>query len=102
MSERTDQGMPGFMKALKLVLFINELDFTDEEITEALDHFRKADSSHGLLWGDIANFHRENQGLGLLRFLSVILKEVKAWGDSDEYPLAVVAANLQRTQEIPA
>ena len=93
------EGMPGFMKALKIVGFIESLELTHEEIHEALEHHRRADTTHGLLWGNIANFGRETEGLELLEFLCRIQKAVKAWKADDEYEVAVVAAHLQKTQE---
>lgn len=93
------EGMPGFMKTLKIVGFINDLELTEEEIEEAVDHFRRADNTHGLLWGDIANLGRENKALKLLSLLSMIMRDIQKWRIDEAYATAVVAAHLQATQE---
>ncbi len=93
------EGMPGFVKAMKLIDYLEELELTDEEITEAHEHFRRADTTHGLLWGNIAQFGQETNGLKLLSLLSKVMNDAKTWRNDEAYPLAVVARHLQKTQE---
>lgn len=96
------EGLPGFIKAMKLVDYLEGLELTDEEITEAHEHFRRADGSHGLLWGNIQNFGRESKALELMSLLCQIQRDIKTWRNDSAYPLAVVAGHLRKTQEVIA
>ena len=93
---KTD-GLPGFLKTLEIVEFIESRELTDDDIAESFDHWRKSDVTHGLLWGDISNFGREDKGLELLSLLCDVMKRIKEWRNDEVYPIAVVAANLYKT-----
>ena len=93
------EGLPGIMKAIKLIGFIEELKVTDEERKEAWANIRLSDTTHGLLWGDIANFRRETQGLDLIRFLCDTLTTIRSWQDHESYALAVRASMIQKIHE---
>ena len=92
-----NEGMPGANKALKIVSFIQELEITPEEVAEIVDHHHRSETTHGLLWGDIANFARETDGLELIGLLCRILRDVEGWKTDESYPVAIVAANLKKT-----
>lgn len=94
------EGMPGTSKALKLISFLEELEILPEEITEMVNHHRQSETTHGLLWGNIQNFGNETRGLKFIGFLCRILRDVEGWKADEQYNLAVVAANLKRTQEV--
>lgn len=96
------EGMSGSIKALKIVDYIQELGITPEEVAEIVDHHRRYETTHGLLWGDIANFGRETEGLKLIGLLCKILQDVEGWKDDEHYPVAIIAARLQKTQEVLA
>ena len=75
-------GMPGAIKALKLVGFIEELGITPEEVAEIVKHHRMSETTHGLLWGDIANFGRETIGLKLIGLLCAGYSRISRVGET--------------------
>lgn len=94
------EGMSAFNKALEICRLLNEFEFTEEELDEAQNHVGRADTTHGLLWGNIANFHNEMRGLDLLTFLVDVVKATTQLQEHEQFPIAVVAANLKKTQEV--
>jgi hypothetical protein len=94
------EGMPAFNKALEICRLLSEFEFTEPELDEAQAHVWRADTTHGLLWGNIANFHNETRGLDLLKFLVEVLVVVPSLQAHKQFPLAVVAANLKLVEKL--
>ena len=104
MMKTDDKGMPGFLKALEIILRISRIEITDEEITEALKHLSMSDSTYGLLWGDLSPMgrQRDNTQLNILKCLAEVLKFTKEIEEHPGYSMSVKAAlvktSLQTTK----
>jgi len=99
MMKTDDEGMPGFLKALEIILRISRIEITDEEITEALKHLSLSDSTYGLLWGDLTPMgrQRDNTQLEILKCLAEVLKFTKEIEKHPGYSMSVKVALIRLT-----
>ena len=92
------EPMPGASKALKIIKYAALQNITPKDYKELADLVRTSETTHGLLWGDIAKFGQETKTLDMLKLCVDVLQMVRKWPSHPQHSLALRAALLAEFQ----